>query len=361
MTCFSIDNCWRENKNRYVFSLLAALIELNVFEEISCNFLLVGHTGNEVDQLFSILATELKADLRTIEDLKVKIENSPIKPKPIYKELSYIFGWKNFVRDHLTEPSLVNHTFYNSFLIKKESGVVKFRAKRLPQYRDTELVPRAGIRLLKENTEFYPVGPAEFRTDSIPFDRIMKTISTLTARMPLLEKMNVQESWDKLRENLESVPAMTTLRKMKLSELPKQVEKVPADIPDYLLEADDDNAISGALCDEDVSEGSLEEIREDVDICVYTEATKGRPWVGRVKEMLPGGKFVIHWFERKSGRGNRFTALSNPNGTPHLETLELSTIMFWAFTENRRQDSFIISPYWMEHLRLEYEKLDLNE
>ena len=49
---FPKDNCWRENKNRFLFSFLSALVELDVFEEISCNFLLVGHTGNEVDQLF---------------------------------------------------------------------------------------------------------------------------------------------------------------------------------------------------------------------------------------------------------------------------------------------------------------------
>ena len=46
------DNCWRENKNRFLFSFLSGLVELDVFEEITCNFLLVGHTGNEVDQLF---------------------------------------------------------------------------------------------------------------------------------------------------------------------------------------------------------------------------------------------------------------------------------------------------------------------
>ena len=35
-----------------MFAFLSALVELQVFEEITCNFLLVGHTGNEVDQLF---------------------------------------------------------------------------------------------------------------------------------------------------------------------------------------------------------------------------------------------------------------------------------------------------------------------
>ena len=41
----NMDNCWKENKNRYLFSYLAGLVELNIFEEITCDYLLVGHTG----------------------------------------------------------------------------------------------------------------------------------------------------------------------------------------------------------------------------------------------------------------------------------------------------------------------------
>ena len=41
----SLDNCFRENKNRFLFSFLARLVELNVFLEVSINFLIKGHTG----------------------------------------------------------------------------------------------------------------------------------------------------------------------------------------------------------------------------------------------------------------------------------------------------------------------------
>ena len=40
----------RENKNMYLFAFLSALVELNVFVDISVDFMLVGHTGNQVDQ-----------------------------------------------------------------------------------------------------------------------------------------------------------------------------------------------------------------------------------------------------------------------------------------------------------------------
>ena len=307
----------------------------------------------------SILANELKSDVRTIEDLKHKLENAPIKPRAICKSLDFIFGWKSFVTPCLTDPPLVNHSRYNCFIVRKEKGLVKFRAKRLPQDSEIELEPRAGLRLLKENTLFCPVDAAEFRTNEIPFDRIFKTVSIITSRLALLEKMKIQGSWDRLRDDLEAFPGRRgTLRKMILTDLPKQGRNDPPAIPDFLLDADDGNALSGHLHDESIEEGSLDEVCEDMDVCVYTDGSKGRPWVGRVKQMLPGGKFVIHWFVRKSGRGEIFTALNNANGTPSLTELELDTIMFWAMTEKRRQDSFVIAPFWMETMRLEYLKLD---
>ena len=45
LTPFFLDNCFRENKNRYLFSWLANLVELNIFLEVSINFLIKGHTG----------------------------------------------------------------------------------------------------------------------------------------------------------------------------------------------------------------------------------------------------------------------------------------------------------------------------
>ena len=40
-----LDNCWRENKNKFLFSFLASLMQLNIFVEVTCSFLIKGHTG----------------------------------------------------------------------------------------------------------------------------------------------------------------------------------------------------------------------------------------------------------------------------------------------------------------------------
>ena len=102
---------------------MSALVEVKVFEEITVNFLIVGHTGNEVDQLFSILTSEFKSDnITTVEELKDKILNAPIQPKPDCTSLEYIFGWKEFVTPWLSDPQLANHSKYNSFSFNHKEG-----------------------------------------------------------------------------------------------------------------------------------------------------------------------------------------------------------------------------------------------
>ena len=53
----------RENKNRYLFAYLKSLVDCGIFDHIYLNFLPVGHTHCDIDQLFSRVATFLKGDL----------------------------------------------------------------------------------------------------------------------------------------------------------------------------------------------------------------------------------------------------------------------------------------------------------
>ena len=85
----------------------------------------------------------LNLDIKAVKDIKKKILDTPIKPKPICSSLEYIYGWNEYATPWLTDPPLTNHSNYNSFKWQKEEDSVKFRAKRLPQ--DCEFVPRAGI------------------------------------------------------------------------------------------------------------------------------------------------------------------------------------------------------------------------
>ena len=93
-----------------------------------------------------------------------------------------------------------------------------FRGGLIPHQQGSCLVPRAGICLLKDETIFFPVDSAEFRTHEIPFDRIFKTVAILASKLQLSEKMVLQASWGGLRDSLESFPRRrSSLRKMNLT------------------------------------------------------------------------------------------------------------------------------------------------
>ena len=73
-----LDNC-SENKNKVLFSFVSHLVSKEVFAEAYIGFLMVGHTHEDIDQFFSIIAAHLRK-LETIcpdlESLELEIENA---------------------------------------------------------------------------------------------------------------------------------------------------------------------------------------------------------------------------------------------------------------------------------------------
>ena len=308
--------------------------------------------------MFSMLATQFKSEITTLEDLKEKILQAPIVPKPICRSLLYTFDWKGFITDKLCDPGLKYQSKYNSFIFTMEKKKVHLRAKKLPQHSD--LVPRAGIQLINENIDFEPIGPSEFRIEKIKFDKIMQGLDRFSSKLPLEQRMSIQTSWDKLRDQLEGLPRRTeNLEKMKLLDLPKQAQSTPTVVPDHLIQVDDHQELSGATYPEDANEGVFgEELAVGMDVVVYTEEQQGRPWVGRIVKLLENGNFLLHWYVRKTTRSKTFSALINPDGSPSLSELESGMAMLWCMSENRREDSFTLSAYWLETIKREYETLD---
>lgn len=57
---FQFDNCPTQNKSKAMYGLMAALVGLGVFDEVHVNFLIVGHTHEDIDQMFSVVSKHLK-------------------------------------------------------------------------------------------------------------------------------------------------------------------------------------------------------------------------------------------------------------------------------------------------------------
>ena len=95
-----------------------------------------------------------------------------------------------------------------------------------------------------------------------------------------------------------------------------------------------------------------------MDVCIYTESKIGRPWVGRIVQLLEGRRFIIHWYSRKSSRSKIFEASYNADGSRSVSEMENQMVMFWQMTHKRTQTSFSLESFWLETIEREYNVLD---
>ena len=116
----------------------------------------------------------------------------------------------------------------------------------------------------------------------------------------------------------------------------------------------------GEHCILEPSDGQFQtEIKSGMDVAVFTESKKDRPWLGRVVNVFDDGlSFEVHWFKRK-GRGFTFQALNNKNGTKYTSILDTETVMLWEFSDNKNDDSFDVSKEWLEKIDDEYWSHDM--
>ena len=308
-------------------------------------------SGNEVDQTFSILCQELKCEIRSVDELIDKIKNAPISPKPEVDHLWSTWDWSSFIQNHMAQD-LKNHSWYNAFQVKKEDGAVKLRCKKFPQ--DLEWKPATGIRLIKADIVFEPVPVGEFRVEDIKLDDIFKSVNKYLLTLNPSEKIKAASAWNRLRERLESLPRRRpNLPKLKLLDLPKQVRELQVDsegLPDLNLDVPD---LVGDLYPAELVESSFSStILVDMDVVVYTKS-KSCPWLGRVSEILPGGRFNLHWYSRRS-RSKTFYAMFNKDGSKFVSEEECDAVMLWEFSTEKTENTFVLSDYWLQKIQEEY-------
>ena len=69
------DNCVGENKNQHWARLLATLVDRGIFRSTVASFMRPGHTHEDIDALFGILATHIAAlqDWNSPEDMQTSL------------------------------------------------------------------------------------------------------------------------------------------------------------------------------------------------------------------------------------------------------------------------------------------------
>jgi hypothetical protein len=158
-----LDNACSDNKNQYVFSFFSLLIHKGVFHEVYINFLIDGHTHEDIEAMFGRWSYILRAkDYLTLPIIMksfIDAEKRPIIPHLIEE----VPNFKAFVDGYLCSgnAALQGHTNAQQFkFYKDDNGWPMMQYKLLCTNSDWLPKEKGGIRLWQETVDGRPKLPS---------------------------------------------------------------------------------------------------------------------------------------------------------------------------------------------------------
>lgn len=122
--CLQLDNCGGENKNKYVMAFAQLLVEREVFEEVNVNFLLPGHTHEDVDQMFSCFSKRFaRNNIFTVSDMMKHIR-SAYDPEPQVNLIDKIADYRHWLTPHIAHKACADLQFtkHRAFRMRRLPG-----------------------------------------------------------------------------------------------------------------------------------------------------------------------------------------------------------------------------------------------
>ena len=146
-----LDNTSRENKNQVVFGYLSMLVELGIFKKVKVGFLLVGHTHDHIDQMFSHFARTLRRKKVGSLPSLIEIIGKAYHPEPTVQKLEETIDMRRFLFGSHGEERCIEKindiSFQHQFRIKKIDGKTLLWGKKYST--STEWGPSSGLAFLK--------------------------------------------------------------------------------------------------------------------------------------------------------------------------------------------------------------------
>ena len=106
-----LDNAPNTNKNKFVLFFCALLVAWKLFRKVKVSFLLVGHTHEDIDQMFSRFAEALRrADVTSWQQMASLFRNSftfDLEPPTVHFKKD-VYDYKAWMAPHM--PKIKNHT-----------------------------------------------------------------------------------------------------------------------------------------------------------------------------------------------------------------------------------------------------------
>ena len=159
-----MDNATGDNKNHFVFCFWSLLVANKIFREVYVNFMIVGHTHDDIDALFGRWSMALKKESFPTIPLLMKsfmdVEAVPTIPHLIEE----VPDFKKFIEDGIAvgENAMLGHTKVQQFKFYVDaSGCPVMKYKLLCT--DDDWLPReGGIKLWKDDLQGRAMWPRGF-------------------------------------------------------------------------------------------------------------------------------------------------------------------------------------------------------
>lgn len=117
-----LDNCTRENKNRFVLAYLEMMVSKGVFEEVYASFLPIGHTHSAIDKCFSRTSHRLRLnDAITMDDLLSELRES-FSPTPHVSRMLHVANFSELCTQQKCLAKVPAFSHFRFFKFCRASG-----------------------------------------------------------------------------------------------------------------------------------------------------------------------------------------------------------------------------------------------
>lgn len=140
----------RENKNQVLLAYLSMLVHQKVFKKVKLGFLLVGHTHDQIDQMFSRFSVKLaKKSAFDLNDI-CKLLKEAYEPHPKIHVLKGTYDFREFATGGVSGRSsfvqLNDHSFQHQFKMKEKDGETRLWCKKYSN--SDSWLPQDGLKFL---------------------------------------------------------------------------------------------------------------------------------------------------------------------------------------------------------------------
>ncbi len=116
-----VDNCTRENKNRFFLSYMESLVRWKVFKVIEVSFLPIGHTHEDIDQAFSTTSNRLRQrDAITLPDMLCELRQVYNKHTSV-AHMKQVINWSGLCEQERVLTTVKNFSHYRFFRFFREN------------------------------------------------------------------------------------------------------------------------------------------------------------------------------------------------------------------------------------------------